>query len=546
MHTWAAILAVAYFAIKSLLDFPLMEDAYIYLRYAQNLAEGYGLVYNPGEHYDSATNFLLVALLALPFALSIDPFLFYKALSHLVSCMVIVFVYLIVFRLADRFTALLAMLLMATHWSFIVIGHTGFMPHLPAMLALAALYAAICHARQPSVSKALAIGISLSLLSITRLDAQIPFAAIGGLSAWFIWRQDSHRLPAALLACMLPVAVFAAYLLCKYIYYGDFLPNTYHVKMGSEVPEEYGFIQRGLLYNWMYLRQYAFLVFIPVAAFLALQRVRKTDFAGICSSIGFQVAIACTAVVVLQVAYMFRSGGIAEEFRFHVITAPFIFILLMQAMRHERKVAAIAAVALINASALHAINYQGDSRWERLAIPLTVKETQAAQQERQRVQGLASFFSELFPYPQGIKIATTAGGLLPFRMRMHVIEMHGFADPRILEEGNHFKQPWHPIAGHQFMARPDFLLRHGANIIFGHPRYLPAGWRQQPGAPSLQAMVGILTMIGDRAQIFDFPADAKIIEIPMSDGSVMLGLYAIRDSRLDELFARKNVRMHDL
>jgi len=44
--------------------FALIDDAYISFRYARNLLEGHGLVFNPGERVEGYTNFLWVMLLA--------------------------------------------------------------------------------------------------------------------------------------------------------------------------------------------------------------------------------------------------------------------------------------------------------------------------------------------------------------------------------------------------------------------------------------------------------------------------------------------------
>lgn len=40
------------------------DDAYISYRYARNLSDGIGLVWNPGEHVEGYSNFLWVAILA--------------------------------------------------------------------------------------------------------------------------------------------------------------------------------------------------------------------------------------------------------------------------------------------------------------------------------------------------------------------------------------------------------------------------------------------------------------------------------------------------
>src|SRR5580765_5619800 len=51
----------------------VIDDAFISLRYARNLALGHGLVYNAGERVEGYTNFLWTLFLALPHLLRVDP-----------------------------------------------------------------------------------------------------------------------------------------------------------------------------------------------------------------------------------------------------------------------------------------------------------------------------------------------------------------------------------------------------------------------------------------------------------------------------------------
>src|SRR5262245_60209180 len=51
----------------------VIDDAFISLRYARNLATGHGLVYNAGERVEGYTNFLWALFLALPHLLHVDP-----------------------------------------------------------------------------------------------------------------------------------------------------------------------------------------------------------------------------------------------------------------------------------------------------------------------------------------------------------------------------------------------------------------------------------------------------------------------------------------
>src|SRR5215831_17336610 len=60
-----------------------IEDAYITLRYADNLAAGRGFVYNPGEHVLGTTTPLFTLLLALAAGLHLNAALIGKALNIL-------------------------------------------------------------------------------------------------------------------------------------------------------------------------------------------------------------------------------------------------------------------------------------------------------------------------------------------------------------------------------------------------------------------------------------------------------------------------------
>ncbi len=59
------------------------DDAFISYRYAQNLVQGQGLVFNPGERVEGYTNFLWTLLIAGGLYLGINPILFSLSLSLL-------------------------------------------------------------------------------------------------------------------------------------------------------------------------------------------------------------------------------------------------------------------------------------------------------------------------------------------------------------------------------------------------------------------------------------------------------------------------------
>jgi hypothetical protein len=78
------------------LSYPF-DDAYISFRYADNLARGRGVVYNPGEPVEGYTNFLWVLLTAAGITLGLDPldvaFFFGKAafVATVLGCALLIF-----------------------------------------------------------------------------------------------------------------------------------------------------------------------------------------------------------------------------------------------------------------------------------------------------------------------------------------------------------------------------------------------------------------------------------------------------------------------
>ena len=87
-----------------------VDDSYISFRYARNLADGLGLVYNPGEAIEGYTNFLWTVLLAAGMKLGVDPHLSAKILGAAAAIGTLVVVY----RLAQRLLPLRTLPCVAT------------------------------------------------------------------------------------------------------------------------------------------------------------------------------------------------------------------------------------------------------------------------------------------------------------------------------------------------------------------------------------------------------------------------------------------------
>ena len=231
------------------LGFPL-DDSWIHLQFARNLAHGLGLSYNPGELVTGSTAPLWTALLSLVFLLPGDPVVWTKLLGITLHLAGIDATRRLVreLGLSSGLAALAAGLTLATSW--LVWSSLSGM-EIPLFILLS-LWGMILHLREragpsrPPLSIAvLAVAVlarpeGLLLLLLAFVDRFLVFAPEG---VRVRWRRPSFRtllLGAALAACAL-AGPFLFYAWAG----GSVLPTTYAAKGGAGV--------RGLLPNARYL-----------------------------------------------------------------------------------------------------------------------------------------------------------------------------------------------------------------------------------------------------------------------------------------------------
>ncbi len=98
-----------------------IDDAFISLRYSQNLAMGEGLVWNSGQYLEGFTNFLWTLILYLPFTLHIDPLIFIRILGGILQVgLVFMSARLARKLIGDHLAVCLVALLVAVHPSLLV------------------------------------------------------------------------------------------------------------------------------------------------------------------------------------------------------------------------------------------------------------------------------------------------------------------------------------------------------------------------------------------------------------------------------------------
>ena len=208
------------------------DDSYIIFRYAQNLANGLGLVFNPGQRVKGFTSFLWVLLVAVGTRFTSDPILTSKVLGLLINLSSLVAVYMLCRMMATEKIPIygFALVLTASNEHFIVGGVSRLeTPLFTSILcwSLAAHLKAI-RATQPAHQAGWCIGASLllALLVLTRPDGALTFLLLWCHALWKFRRQVSNvvffTLPLLLL--------YGPCFLWRWHYFGFLPPNTFYVE----------------------------------------------------------------------------------------------------------------------------------------------------------------------------------------------------------------------------------------------------------------------------------------------------------------------------
>jgi hypothetical protein len=203
----------------------LGDDAFISFHYADNLARGLGLVFNPGERIEGYTNFLWTLLIALGIKLGLDPGQLAVVLGITCFALTVVITGALARRAApahDRLVLPIAAVLVAFNYSFVSFATSGLETMFAAFLLTSALERAVAH--HSLAAGACAIGATMA-----HPDHAVLYAGLG--AALFLARRSLRDLGWYLAPFAL---VFVPYYLWRWHYYGEFFPNTYYAKSGGD------------------------------------------------------------------------------------------------------------------------------------------------------------------------------------------------------------------------------------------------------------------------------------------------------------------------
>jgi hypothetical protein len=415
---WAALLAalVVLALHQARLQPWTLDDAFISMRYAWNLAHGHGLVYNTGEPVEGYTNFLWTVLLAPAAAVGKDMVLWSKALGA--SCTVAT---LALVGWSDRW--LPGVSARAATWALLLLGTSGVFTRWSLsgmetpLVALAVLVALGLHLRD---ERGLATGVAAGVAGLARPDAALVIVPIllDGPRRW------------ARLAGFFAVAV--PYHAWRVWTYGDPLPNTFYVKVGGTVAA----LARGAFYANDFLGVEVGVLFLLGLGLVSGDRLRGPRWR------------ALPLFVALHTAYVIAVGGdVFQGFRFFGSLMPVLALCAGVAVDEVRRAAVVGAAAV----ALHLGTLAANDQLGQSGEISDVGER------------IGRWLRDCAP-PDAV-LATNIAGAVPFYSRLTTIDTLGLNDRHIA----HREMPamGEGKAGHEKGDGAYVLSRAPDYVVFG-------------------------------------------------------------------------------
>lgn len=407
--------------------FLLFDDAMISMRYARNLVNGEGLVWNPGrEKVEGITNPLWTGMMAtthllpLPLRMRGMPILILAALILLVNIAV---VHRIALLLSDgnKMAAMLAAVFTAfffplNHWSFL-----GMEVSLMTLLASVSVLYAVWVVRKGANPAILYILISIATL--VRIDAVVWGVAILGFLWWADPEGKKHHLLAGggmLVAAVLLQTVLRAW------YYGDILPNTYYLKMTG-----YPFllrIARGFVVTFNQASNLAGpLLVIAGVALIRMDKMLYLPLSVYCSLVAYSVYVGGDAWEWWGEVNRYVTAGVPMLFVVFAVCVPTAWGWIRE--KYSRKFSRRGVVVggwIVLASLLILANKRGE--WKQMKEIVFLKQPLQVEEHTRILQTSLMLDSIL---TKDARVAVVWAGIAPYVLEREAIDMLGKNDRRI-------------------------------------------------------------------------------------------------------------------
>jgi len=385
-----------------------MDDAYITFRFARNLVDGHGPVFNSGERiegYSSALHMLLISP-ALLFLSDESVYYYALAINALASVVALLVFHRCVRDCLAASAAIPAVFLFAltpSVWHYVWSGLES-----PLILLFQLLiWASVIRIREEPKPRHVTLLCTATVLSVLgRADGFV----VPGLAVAYLLLIGRKR--AAAYCALAAAMTLGAHVAFRCIYYGNPLPNTYYAKVGGSLAARFRVASRVL---WRLAASKQFLVHLLILlATLVGQAVKIVKQHGtVRDTMSFEPFLAAGLLV-----YWFYIAGDALGERFLMILFPLgVFCLLRLLWKPRVKWGArVSAIVLLAALQLSpAIDWISSVSAKR----------------HEEVDAWAHLGHHLGDYEKGKVLACDAIGKIGYYSRLHIIDMLGLCDEHI-------------------------------------------------------------------------------------------------------------------
>jgi hypothetical protein len=418
-----------------------VDDTFIALRYAQNLAQGNGLVWNAGEYVEGYTSVGFVMLVTslsawgVPLPIAAQTISLLGLIGTLATMMLFTEKYFSKHP-NKHFLSALALLLLLTNQPLIAWSISGMETTLFSWWLLVCTVA-LLYLLESAVSWRAVVFTSVlyALLFLIRPEGAL-FYAFAVLWLAYVWQQERFR---SLTLFLVPyLVIVGGFLMWRHGYYGQWLPNTYFAKLGGAHDAAH-FIQ-----GWEYIQR--FLLAPPFLLIAALV------LGGIATSkrwlrMGETYLISAIGAYVAYVVY--TGGDWMKGVRFLVPIIPLLVLVVVRVCANiplmTTRQQAFSLVSVLWLSAAQVSYYDTD---KIAKYPVYWKQ-------------VAEYINS--HWPKGSTIAINMAGVIPYYTPAHrYIDMLGLNDAHI----------GHKTMEKQYVKTQGHFKGDGAYVLSRKPEYI--------------------------------------------------------------------------
>ncbi len=430
------------------------DDSYIWFRYVENVAQGHGAAFNPGERHEGFSSVGWLVLGGAARALiEIDTRVLLKLLGAITYVSAVWVLVVVAARRAAEAAAgaWLAVVVPATVALFSLLVSPGPLWAVSGMetglyaLALALFVASCGGGKGPWLTS-----LAFALAFLSRIEALIflplPIAVdllvrrrerdgAHGLSFSVLRRRAGERAGWWLRYATGSLAAVGGVTACRYLYFGDVVPATVRFKAPTSPA---GNLAVGFDYLADFALTYPAVTVLLFASALLILATRKSP-----------TAVAAGLVIGGKLGFIVWVGGDwMGSHRFVAPIVPLIGVLVALTIREAvslpRRRAWLALAILLVAAALPSAweSYRRAWAWDGMGVSL------------REVNASIGFTLEQLTLPDEL-IAVGDVGVIPYYARRRIVDLHGLMDPYLVAYADNFSVEGHTDIDVEYVLAKD-------------------------------------------------------------------------------------------